>query len=391
MGENTIEATALPAMPDAPADVYRDLGVRPVINACGIYTDLGGSTLEPEVWDALASVNFRWASMLDLLDRSGERIASLVGSEAARVVPGASAGIALAIAACIADGDPALIESLPDRGGRSGVVLVQRAHRYKYARCARLGGGVLRESGGEAGTGAEAFEQALATGEVAAILHPAHLEDADGSLRLQEVVGLARRHDVPVIVDAAYQVYPTDLIGSYARRGADLTCISSKYYFGPNAGGFVAGRRDLVDRIAALDFTEFESGPLLTFGRVFKLDRTTVAATAMALERWLRRDHDERWASYRRRAEALKGQLEGEGLGQGSRTCCFTFSEEVVEEPVNALLVPVTNPAEVARRLAAGSPAVRGVDLPEGVLFCMECVADHEVDGIASAFSALGA
>src|SRR4029078_9208815 len=89
---------------------YAALGVRPLVNACGIYTDLGGSTLDEEVWAALGVVNREWASLIELLDASGRRIAERIGSEAARVVPGASAGIALATAACIARRDDALIE-----------------------------------------------------------------------------------------------------------------------------------------------------------------------------------------------------------------------------------------------------------------------------------------
>src|ERR1044072_9490801 len=38
-------------------------GVRRVVNACGIYTDLGGSVLSPEVWSAAARANVTWASM----------------------------------------------------------------------------------------------------------------------------------------------------------------------------------------------------------------------------------------------------------------------------------------------------------------------------------------
>ena len=44
------------------------------------------------------------------------------------------------------------------------------------------------------------------------------------------------------------------------RRAADLACFSAKYFWGPNGGGFVAGRRAAVARLAALDFTGYESG-----------------------------------------------------------------------------------------------------------------------------------
>ena len=80
---------------------YERLGVEPVVNACGIYSEFGGSCLSPTLWEAVGEINQRWASMPELLDRTGELIAELLGVEAARVVPGAAAGIALAVGACI--------------------------------------------------------------------------------------------------------------------------------------------------------------------------------------------------------------------------------------------------------------------------------------------------
>ena len=61
--------------------------------------------LSPAVWAAAAEANATWAAMGELLDAAGARVAALCGCEAARVVPGASAGIALAVGACIARGD----------------------------------------------------------------------------------------------------------------------------------------------------------------------------------------------------------------------------------------------------------------------------------------------
>src|SRR3954465_1997695 len=144
---------------------YGALGVRRVINACGIYTDLGGSCLSPEGWAAGAEGNRRGAPVPELLDAAGARIAELVGAEAARVVPGASAGIALAVGACIARGDGAVGEALP---ATDAVVLMQRAHAYKYARCARLAGARVELRRGLA--------EGLAALEPVAIPHPPPLD-----------------------------------------------------------------------------------------------------------------------------------------------------------------------------------------------------------------------
>jgi len=97
--------------------VFEKFRVRPVINACGIYTDLGGSVFSPGVRQAMHEVNRSFVRMVDLLDRAGEMLASLLSAEAARVVPGASAAITLGTAACIAGRDGHAWEQLPDTTG----------------------------------------------------------------------------------------------------------------------------------------------------------------------------------------------------------------------------------------------------------------------------------
>jgi L-seryl-tRNA(Ser) seleniumtransferase len=340
--------------------IYERLGVRPVINAAGIYTDLGGSVLPPAVRAAVHEVNGTFASMTELLDRSGERIAALLGVEAARIVPGASAGIALAVGACMTRADGRLMEQLPDTAGMRDTVLMQPGHRYKYDRCARM-------------TGARIVEADLSSFEgVACVLHPAHLDGRGGTLPLAEVTVRAHAHGVPVVVDAAYMSYPTELIARYGAQGADLTTFSAKYFYGPNAGGFVYGTRELVDAVAKIDFTRFESGPHLIFGRAFKLDRSAVVGTVLALEEWLALDHDARWRSYRERAERLAGEL-------GGTTAQFTLDERLVPEPPNSLVLEVGERArELAETLAAGDPSIVCVPMDGKLVFCLETVAEDD-------------
>jgi len=364
---------------------YERLGVEPVVNACGIYSEYGGSCLSSEVWEAVAEVNARYASMPELLERSGETISELLGVEAARVVPGAAAGIALAVGACMTGADGALMEQLPDATGMPDVVVMQAAHRYRYDRCARLPGARIVEAAGE-----NELRTALAD-DAAAILHPAHLDAAEGTVPLADVAAAARAAAVAVIVDAAFMVEPPQLIGSYARAGADLVCISAKYYGGPNVGGFVYGRRDLVQTVGAIDFTRFEFGPHRIFGRAFKLERTAVAATVLALEAWLERDHTARWAEYGKRAEELLGMLGSLNGGQAG-LAGWTLDERLVDEPVNAVAVrwPGETQAAAERRakgLADGRPSIRCMPVDGALVFCVETVRDDELGLIASALA----
>lgn len=342
---------------------YDALGVRRAINACGIYTDLGGSCLSPAVWAAAAEANRTWASVPELLDAAGARIAELVHAEAARVVPGASAGIALAVAACIARGDGAVGETLP---ATDAVVLMQRAHAYKYARCARL-----------AGTRVELVEdlaEGLAALEPVAILHPAHLDHLGVPLSQVRALG------APVVVDAAYLSYPLDELERWC-SGADFACFSAKYFWGPNAGGFVAGARERIADLTALDFTGYESGEWRTFGRAFKLDRATIVATVTALEEWLAMDHEARWERYGAVARELQGAIGG-SLRQ------FTLDERLIEDPlVNAVVVP--GAGRLVDELAAGDPSVRAMAFGEDLVFCTETLAPGEAYEIAGVWRSL--
>src|SRR5919107_2702772 len=127
--------------------IFERLGVRPVINASGIYTDLGGSRLSPSIWAAMTEANDSFIDMVELLDRTGETIARMLGSEAARITPGASAAIPLGIGACLTGDDREKMERLPETSGMPNEVILQRGHRYKYDRCALLPGARIVEGG----------------------------------------------------------------------------------------------------------------------------------------------------------------------------------------------------------------------------------------------------
>src|ERR1043165_2324985 len=94
--------------------VYEALGVKHVINATGTVTNLGGSLMPPEVAAAWVDASRHFVNLLDLHDRVGEKIARLIGVEAALVTTGASGALLLGTAAAVTHGDRDLIRRLPD-------------------------------------------------------------------------------------------------------------------------------------------------------------------------------------------------------------------------------------------------------------------------------------
>src|SRR5438876_11990388 len=75
--------------------VYEALGVKHVINATGTVTNLGGSLMPPEVAAAWVEASRHFVNLLDLQAKVGERIAKLIGVEAALVTTGAAGALLL--------------------------------------------------------------------------------------------------------------------------------------------------------------------------------------------------------------------------------------------------------------------------------------------------------
>ena len=190
---------------------------------------------------------------------------------------------------------------------------------------------------------------------------------------------------MPIVVDAAFQSFPLDELSRWA-RGGDVAVFSAKYFWGPNGGGFVAGRSGLVADLAALDFTGYESGRWRTFGRAFKLDRATVAATVAALSEWVGMDHDARLAGLAELARALAahcGELDGALVSLKQ----FTLDERLVDGPLNAVLVRGGDPGRLVAELAAGDPSVRAFADGDALVFCTDALTAPEVDEIGSALA----
>jgi L-seryl-tRNA(Ser) seleniumtransferase len=287
------------------SSVFEELGVRSVINARGNNTVLGGSTPSAGVRQAMQEAERYYVDMKQLLEQSGQAIARMLECEAAYVTPGAAAALALASAACMAGADPERIQRLPDTNGMPNTVVLQSAHHYHYQRAVTVPGAHLLE------VESDKLEASLGP-NVAAVLFPAHLDRAPGTLALEQVIEIAHAHNIPVIIDAAGRIYPLELFKSYTRRGADLVAFGAKYLGALNASGILCGRADLVAAASLDGFIGFETTAWeKSWGRPLKVDRQTIVAVVAALREWLSTDHDARLAGYERRLRAIANELDG--------------------------------------------------------------------------------
>ena len=224
---------------------YKELGLRPVINASATLTRLGGSRMPPEV---LAAMNTAAESFIDLnafQEKVGARIAELTHNEACYVASGAAAGIMLSVASCIAGTDPANTFVFPHLDGLPKTeVIVQKVQRngYDYA-IAQTGATVV-----EIGNSAAELEAAI-TDRTASIVWFAGGPLAKDALPVEEVIRIARQRNVPVIVDAAAQIPPVESLWRFTRDlGATGAVFSGgKGLRGPQSSGLVLGTKALIE------------------------------------------------------------------------------------------------------------------------------------------------
>ena len=290
--------------------IFEELGVRPVINAQGNRTLLGGGTPAPEIRAMMDAAEDYYVNMSELMDAVGERIADMLDVEAALVTSGCSAALAYAAAACMTGNDVDKIERIPDTSGMPNEIIIQRQLRVKYDRCMSIPGGRLVEIGNDERTTVEDLEGAIGS-QTAAIHYLAPGDRTPGALSLETVIDVAHANEVPVIVDAAGQVYPTDLLSRYVKMGADLVAYGAKYFGAVNSSGLLTGREELVDIARSHSFVGFEASPIRSFGRPMKVDRQEVVAVYGALRAWLTMNHEDRFAAYEARIATLRSGLSG--------------------------------------------------------------------------------
>ena len=276
--------------------IYKELGAKPVINATGSVTMLGGSTPAPEVKEAMERAEGAYIPLMELEEKAGAAIAKMVNVPAAYITSGAGSALTLATAACMAGDDDTKIQQLPDTTGMKNEILIQERHRYWYDRCLELAGAKLLTFGGTDGTTREDLEKAIGPNTAAVHYYAVAQEPDPKSLSLEDTIEIAHDKGVPVLVDAAGQIYPLDLFGSYVRMGADFQCTAAKYMSSPQSTGLAFGSEDMIRKLALQSFVSYEGRRIRGVGRPQKVDRQEMVGVLAAVRRWMTMNHEERLA-----------------------------------------------------------------------------------------------
>jgi L-seryl-tRNA(Ser) seleniumtransferase len=253
--------------------VYARLGVKPLINAMGTVTVLGGSRMSPEVVRAMEEASRHFVHLPDLQQKAGARIAELVGVPAAMVTAGAASAITVATAAAMTKGDPKKIAQLPDTTGLPFEVIQQGRSGYE-AQILLTGARIVTVETRE--------ELDRATSERTAMMFFLNYAEPNLKIKRDEWVRVARERGVVSFNDAAADVPPREHLSQYVREGFDLVAFSGgKGLRGPQCSGLLAGRKDLIDGARTL------IAPHGGIGRGMKVGKEEIAGLVAAVERYM--------------------------------------------------------------------------------------------------------
>src|SRR5262245_42499338 len=223
-----------------PRDYFREIGVRPFINAAGTYTAMTASLMPPEVMDAINYASKHYVMLDELHDKVGERLATLLKCEAAMVTSGAASALTLATAGVLTGTDRKKILDLPNLAAMKSEVIIQKSHRFGYDHAVRNTGVRLVEVETR-----EDLERAVNDKTAMMIFYNAN--NFVGRIRDEEFAQLGKKHGIPTLNDAAADVPPVENLWKYTGMGFSLVAFSGgKGLRGPQSAGLLLGRKDLI-------------------------------------------------------------------------------------------------------------------------------------------------
>ena len=275
-------------------DIYREIGVRPLINAAGTYTTLSASLMPREAVEAVEAAARQYVNIQELHDVVGKKISALIGCEAALVTAGAASALTLGTAACVAGKDEAKIRRLPDTTDMKNEVIIQKSHRYGYDHAVRNVGIRMIEVETR-----EELERSV--NERTAMMLFLNSNDPAGKIKVEEFAQLGKKLGVPTFNDAAADVPPVENLTRYLKMGFDLVTVSGgKGLRGPQCSGLLLGRKDLIEA-AVLNNNPYSD----SVGRTNKVGKEEIVGLWAALDHFLKQDHKAVWRDWEKRCKTV--------------------------------------------------------------------------------------
>jgi seryl-tRNA(Sec) selenium transferase len=268
-------------------NIFRSIGVEPIINCRGTFTIIGGSVERPECRAAMEAASKDFVQYDELADGIGRRLAELTGAEWGMVSSGCAAAMKHVTAACVTGGNPEKLIRIPDLTGfEKTEVIIPVSSRNTYDHAIRNIGVKIINVGTF-----EEFKSAISSRTAMIYLMAFSDADDDKELSLEKIAVVAKQKNIPVLVDAAAEVLTVPNV--HLQRGATVVAYSGgKAICGPQCAGLLLGQKDIL--MSAWQASSPHHGP----GRDNKVGREEMMGMVAAVEAWGKRDHQAEWKTW---------------------------------------------------------------------------------------------
>lgn len=271
----------------AETNIFRSIGVEPLINCRGTFTIIGGSLERPAVREAMEAAAHNFVQYDELADGIGQRLADLTGAEWGMVSAGCAAGLKHITAACVTGGNPEKLIRIPDLTGLEKTEVIMPGYSRNVYDHAVRNIGVKIVTVNTAGE----LEKAINSKTAMIYMTGGAASETGQPLSLEVISQIAKPKNIPVLIDVAAQnltIPPLAL-----KRGATIVAYSGgKAICGPQCAGLMLGNKEIL--MSAWQASAPHHGP----GRDNKVGREEMMGMLAAVEDWIKRDHSGEWTRW---------------------------------------------------------------------------------------------
>jgi len=264
-------------------------------------------------------------------------------------------------------------------------IIIQKGHRTPYDQAIRFSGVSLIEVGIPHQTYPEQIEFAINENTVGILFTYGETVNRSGEVSLRDVIKIAKKHKIPIIVDGSLINYPLKRISDCLAMGVDLIVTSGgKHIFGPSCTGFLCGKKDLVEACRLQAF------PNYGVGRTMKIGKEEIIGLITALEIYLKKDFQKEHKEWENKVSYLVSELNKIPYMKATKT---EFDEVGRPVPRAQILIDEKktkhNIYETVSHLKKNNPPiwVQEFSLHESIILLNPvCLADREEEIIVKGF-----
>ncbi len=270
-------------------NIYKELGLKTIINASDTYTRIGGSRMTREVLKAMNEASEYFVDIVEMSKKINAEVAGMTHNEAAFISSGAGACMVLTASSLMTKGDPELVRILPDTSKcKQNEIIVFESQTQipmlPYWHLIELSGAKLVKIS----SAIEDLNRAI-TDRTAGVYYFLANFYEKGLPPLKEIIQLCHDKNVRIVIDAAAQLPPKSNLWYYTRDlGADGIIFSGgKFLKGPQSTGLFLGSSEIADHCYCL------SNPNVSIGRPYKVGKEEYAGIYQAIKQFVESDENE--------------------------------------------------------------------------------------------------